>query len=135
MMAKPVLMAGDGVGAGKVFHYVNGKFDYHQRVYNFHKFQRVTGEFLYFYLRSNFRYKIEEGGAKSTVDSVRLPWLKAFPICVMPKTEQSEIVAFIHKSIRPIDLSLNNCERMISLLQERKQIIINEVVTGKKKVI
>lgn len=130
-----VLMAGDGVGAGKVFHYVNGKFDYHQRVYNFHKFQRVTGEFLYFYLRSNFRYKIEEGGAKSTVDSVRLPWLKAFPICVMPKTEQSEIVAFIHKSIRPIDLSLNNCERMISLLQERKQIIINEVVTGKKKVI
>lgn len=130
-----VLMAGDGVGAGKVFHYVNGKFDYHQRVYNFHKFQRVTGEFLYFYLRSNFRYKIEEGGAKSTVDSVRLPWLKVFPICVMPKTEQSEIVAFIHKFIRPIDLSLNNCERMISLLQERKQIIINEVVTGKKKVI
>lgn len=130
-----VLMAGDGVGAGKVFHYVNGKFDYHQRVYNFHRFQRVIGEFLYFYLLSNFRYKIEEGGAKSTVDSVRLPWLKAFPICVMPQTEQSDIVAFIHQSIKPIDLSLNNCERMISLLQERKQIIINEVVTGKKKVI
>lgn len=130
-----VLMAGDGVGAGKVFHYVNGKFDYHQRVYNFHRFQRVIGEFLYFYLLSNFRYKIEEGGAKSTVDSVRLPWLKAFPICVMPQTEQSDIVAFIHQSIKPIDLNLNNCERMISLLQERKQIIINEVVTGKKKVI
>ena len=33
--------------------------------------------FLYFYLKCNFRYKIEEGGAKSTVDSVRLPWLKS----------------------------------------------------------
>lgn len=130
-----VLMAGDGVGAGKVFHYVNGKFDYHQRVYNFHQFKRIAGEFLYFYLKCNFRYKIEEGGAKSTVDSVRLPWLKAFPICVMPKDEQQSIVEHIHKSTGPIDCALSNCERMISLLQERKQIIINEVVTGKTKVI
>lgn len=130
-----VLMAGDGVGAGKVFHYINGKFDYHQRVYNFHRFNRIIGEFLYFYLLTNFRYKIEEGGAKSTVDSVRLPWLKAFPICVMPEKEQKGIVAHIHQSVRPIDICLHNCERMISLLQERKQIIINEVVTGKKKVI
>lgn len=130
-----VLMAGDGVGAGKVFHYVNGKFDYHQRVYNFHQFKRITGMFLYFYLECNFRYKIEEGGAKSTVDSVRLPWLKAFPICVMPKDEQQSIVEHIHKSTGPIDCALSNCERMISLLLERKQIIINEVVTGKTKVI
>ncbi|MBK8196496.1 MAG: hypothetical protein IPK76_26100 [Lewinellaceae bacterium] len=28
-----VLTAGDGVGTGKVFHYINGKFDFHQRVY------------------------------------------------------------------------------------------------------
>ena len=130
-----VLMAGDGVGAGKVFHYVNGKFDYHQRVYNFHQFKRITGMFLYFYLKCNFRYKIEEGGAKSTVDSVRLPWLKACPICVMPKDEQQSIVEHIHKSTGPIDCALSNCERMISLLLERKQIIINEVVTGKTKVI
>ena len=27
-----VLTAGDGVGVGKVFHYVNGPFDFHQRV-------------------------------------------------------------------------------------------------------
>ena len=33
-----VLTAGDGVGVGRVFHYVNGKFDYHQRVY---KVQRL----------------------------------------------------------------------------------------------
>src|SRR5215207_6352626 len=28
-----VLTAGDGVGTGKVFHYIIGKFDAHQRVY------------------------------------------------------------------------------------------------------
>jgi type I restriction enzyme S subunit len=45
-----VLMAGDGVGAGKVFHYANGKFDYHQRVYNIHGFKGVKAKYLYYYL-------------------------------------------------------------------------------------
>lgn len=130
-----VLMAGDGVGAGKVFHYANGKFDFHQRVYNFYNFKHVIGKFLFYYLKSNFRYKIEEGGAKSTVDSVRLPWLKAFPVCFPSKEEQDSICKFIEENTCAIRESISNCERMIALLSERKQIIINEVVTGKKKVI
>ncbi|WP_230988171.1 hypothetical protein [Bathymodiolus japonicus methanotrophic gill symbiont] len=28
-----ILTSGDGVGVGKNFHYINGRFDYHQRVY------------------------------------------------------------------------------------------------------
>src|SRR5580692_4174361 len=35
-----VLTAGDGVGTGKVFHYIDGKFDYHQRVYRISNFRR-----------------------------------------------------------------------------------------------
>ena len=34
-----VLTAGDGVGTGKVFHYINGKFDCHQRVYRISNFE------------------------------------------------------------------------------------------------
>ena len=45
-----VLMAGDGVGAGKVFHYVNGKFDYHQRVYNFYNIKKIKAKLLYYYI-------------------------------------------------------------------------------------
>ena len=75
-----ILMAGDGVGAGKVFHYVNGKFDYHQRVYNIHNLKGVLGKFLYYYLRENFYKEIEQSNAKSTVDSIRLPMLLDFPI-------------------------------------------------------
>ena len=37
-----ILTAGDGVGVGKVFHYINGKFDYHQRVY-----KQAAGKFGY----------------------------------------------------------------------------------------
>ena len=55
-----ILTAGDGVGAGKVFHYVTGKFDYHQRVYNLHNFKMIFGKFLYLYLKENFYKEIEK---------------------------------------------------------------------------
>ena len=48
--------------------------------------------------------------------------------------EQKEIVESIHKNCKPIDDAISAAINQISLLQERKQIIINEVVTGKVKV-
>ncbi|MDQ7057584.1 MAG: hypothetical protein Q9N62_03775 [Ghiorsea sp.] len=45
-----VLTAGDGVGVGKVFHYYDGKFDYHQRVYMLNSFSQVLGRFFFLLL-------------------------------------------------------------------------------------
>lgn len=56
-------------------------------------------------------------------------------ITVPNLSEQKDIVSHIERATKSIYLSVANCEHMISLLQERRQIIINEVVTGKKKVI
>lgn len=61
--------------------------------------------------------------------------LGAYPIAIPPYNEQIEIVDYINQTISPIDNSLDKIKSMITLLQERKRIIINEVVTGKKKVI
>lgn len=54
---------------------------------------------------------------------------------VPPKSEQQAIVAYLDKQIQRFDSAITNCQRQITLLQERKQIIINEVVTGKVKVL
>ena len=51
------------------------------------------------------------------------------------KVEQNEIVAFLDEHLVKIDNTISCFERLIALLQERKQIIINEVVTGKIKVL
>lgn len=51
-----------------------------------------------------------------------------------PYQEQKDIVDYIEASTRNIKTAISNAEKQISLLQERKQIIINEVVTGKVKV-
>lgn len=130
-----VLMAGDGVGAGKVLHYATGKFDFHQRVYNFHNFKKVKGKFLYFYLKCLFKYKIEEGGAKNTVDSVRQPWLKDFFVCLPPIQEQVHVLEYIEKQSLLYDRHMEIALRQIELLKEYKQSLITEVVTGKRKVI
>ncbi len=124
-----VLMAGDGVGAGKVLHYANGKFDFHQRVYNFHNFRQIKGILLYQYLKSLFKYKIEEGGAKNTVDSVRQPWLKDFPVCVPPLAEQEAIAAWLDEKCGEIDAAIAKVNREIELIDELKQSEISRVVT------
>ncbi|NAS00347.1 restriction endonuclease subunit S [Acinetobacter haemolyticus] len=44
-----VLTAGDGVGTGKIFHYINGKCDIHQRVYLMSDFKQTLDGY-YFYI-------------------------------------------------------------------------------------
>ena len=55
-------------------------------------------------------------------------------IVVPPLAEQNEIVQYIEHSCTPIDGAISNATNQISLLEERKQIIINDVVTRKVKV-
>ena len=129
-----ILMAGDGVGAGKVFHYVNGKFDYHQRVYNIHNLKGVLGKFLYYYLRENFYKEIEQSNAKSTVDSIRLPMLLDFPIIVYPYDLQKEIVSFLDKKVAEIDAIIIKKQNIIQKLDAYKKSLIFECVTGKHKI-
>lgn len=56
------------------------------------------------------------------------------PMCFPCKEEQKAIADYLDLAIKPFDSAISNCQRQIVLLQERKQIIINEVITGKVKV-
>lgn len=127
-----ILTAGDGVGVGKVFHYVNGKFDYHQRVYLFYNFSdKIFGKFLFYYLKSLLNTELMLYNAKSTVDSVRLPVLKNFQIAYPDVNEQKNIVEHIENEFEIIDKTIETIEKEISLVQEYKTSFIREAVTGK----
>jgi type I restriction enzyme S subunit len=87
-----VLTAGDGAGTGKVFHYMKGRFDYHQRVYNIHSFlPSIIGKFFYFYFREYFIGRVRKFSAKNSVDSVRRAMITEMPVPVPPLEEQVEI--------------------------------------------
>ena len=130
-----ILTAGDGVGVGKVFHYVNGKFDYHQRVYKVSDFEGVIGKYVFYYMQINFHKEVIRISAKSTVDSLRMPMLQNFPVCLPHKEdEQTAIVQHIEAETSRIDVKIAKTQRIIELQKEYRTALISEVVTGKIKV-
>lgn len=126
-----ILTAGDGAGVGKVYHYVNGKFDFHQRVYMLHNFRHVRGKFLFFYLSSLFAAVALDGGAKSTVDSLRMPVFKNFVITTPDLDTQDQIIAHVERATDKLDQLIAKTERSIGLLKEHRIALITAAVTGK----
>lgn len=126
-----VLTAGDGAGVAKVFHYVNEKFDYHQRVYKFSDFRRVRGKFFFHYFSVTLRFEAFRETAKSTVDSLRLPMLQDFPVPIPPLDEQDAIVAYVEEQTSGINKSISLIRREIDLIREYRTRLVADVVTGK----
>jgi len=129
-----ILTAGDGAGVGKVFHYLNEKFDFHQRVYKFSNFKKIKGKLLFYFLQNNFHNVALNGEAKSTVDSLRLPLIQNFQVALPSKHEQIEIIEYIESSSTKIATAISLKEKEIEKLKEYKASLINDVVTGKVKV-
>ena len=107
-----VITIGDG-NIGKVFHYVNGKFDLHQRCYKITDFQFVTGKYFFYFFSTHFYERAMKMTAKATVDSVRLEMIADMEIRYPHHTtEQVAIANFF-----------SNLDRLITLHQ-RKDILI-----------
>lgn len=124
-----ILMAGDGAGAGRVFHLVDGKYAVHQRVYRFYDFEYVNPVLLKYYLENLFATVMDYGSAKTTVPSVRLPMIQDFVVCVPPKNEQISIIEMLNKKCSQVDALIANNEAQIEKLKQYKQSLITEVVT------
>lgn len=96
----------------------------------------VDSYFLNFAISSQyFKLQVERGVIGSTIPTISQSAIGSMLVLMPPHNEQLEITKYLNSLFVDLDSLIVNCERMISLLQERKQIIINEVVTGKKKVI
>ena len=126
---KGILMAGDGAGAGRVFHLVDGKYAVHQRVYRFYDFKYMYPVLLKYYLENLFATVMDYGSAKTTVPSVRLPMIQDFVVCVPPKKEQDNIVAVLNEKCDQVGSLISNVQAQIEKLKAYKQSLITEVVT------
>jgi len=87
-----ILTSGDGVGVGKNFHYINGKFDFHQRVYCIYGFSNYAhGKFVFQYFSEHFSKRAMQLTAKNSVDSVRMAMITEMPIRLPDLKEQQKI--------------------------------------------
>ena len=130
-----ILMAGDGAGAGRVFHHVFGKYAVHQRVYRLANISGINSYYLFYFLSSLFCREMDRGSAQSTVPSVRLPMLQNFIVCIPSLPEQQAIADYLDTKCKEIDTLITLKQSKIETLKEYKKSIIYEYVTGKKEVI
>ncbi|WP_312975456.1 restriction endonuclease subunit S [Stutzerimonas nitrititolerans] len=125
-----VLTAGDGVGTGKVFHYIRGKFDVHQRVYRITDFSnRLDGFFFYLYFSTNFHNRIMQMTAKSSVDSVRMEMITRMPVPIPGITEQRAIST----ALSNMNALLDGLDRLITKKRTIKQATMQQLLTGQTR--
>ena len=123
-----ILVAGDGAGAGRIFHHVYGKYAVHQRVYRLSHFAG-NADFIYYYLSNLFPHEMDKGSAQSTVPSMRLPMLLNFPLFLPSKKEQDKIVTFLDSKCSEIDAISADMQKEIETLEQYKRSVITEAVT------
>jgi type I restriction enzyme S subunit len=113
-----ILTSGDGVGVGKNFHYINGKFDFHQRVYCIYEFEKeVSGRFVYMYFSQHFFERVMRMSAKNSVDSVRMAMITEMPILIPSKKEQQKIAY----TLSSLDNLINAQSQKIETLKLHKK--------------
>ena len=107
-----VITIGDG-NIGRVFHYVNGKFDLHQRCYKMRDFQDILGKYFYYFFSTRFYDRAMKMTAKATVDSVRLEMISEMDIWKpIQRDEQKKIAKFF-----------TNLDHLISLHQRKLEML------------
>lgn len=107
-----VITIGDG-NIGKVFHYVNGKFDLHQRCYKMTDFKDIWGKYFFYYFSTKFYERAMKMTAKATVDSVRLEMISEMDIKKPPQiSEQKQIAEFFANLDNLITLHQRELEKL-----------------------
>lgn len=119
-----VLTSGDGVGVGKNFHYINGKFDFHQRVYCIYKFKKyVLARFFFYYFSEHFGPRVRRVSAKNSVDSVRRSMITEMPV-PLPKFAEQETIA---DCLSAHDILIDARLAKLAMLQTHKQGLLQQL--------
>ena len=108
-----VITVGDGVGTGKVFHYVNGKYDLHQRCYRMYGFSDELNAHYFYHTFSKLFYKrVMAMTAKTSVDSVRLEMIADMEIPTPTIEEQIKIGTYFDHLDHLITLHQRKCDEL-----------------------
>lgn len=127
-----VITVGDGVGTGKVFHYVNGKYDLHQRCYRMYDFTNELNAHYFYHIFSKLFYKrVMAMTAKTSVDSVRLEMISDMKIPCPNIKEQEKIGAYFDNLDNLITLHQCKCDKYSNI----KKGMMSDLLTGKIRLV
>lgn len=128
-----IITSGDGVGVGKIFHYVEGKYALHQRAYRIHVLnEKIIPKFLFHYMRCEFYNYITKNAYTSSVTSIRKPMLLNFPIPILSMSEQQRIVSILDKFEALVNDLTEGLPAEIAAVQEQYEYYRNKLLSFPK---
>ena len=97
--------------------------------------RRMLPEYLYYYTQSG-AYECWKNSVfiQSTIQNIGADKYQMMYILVPSKDEQKQIVEYTMRKSQIFDAAISKAQHQVELLQEYKQSLITEVVTGKRKV-
>lgn len=127
-----ILVPGEG-GIGSIFHYINERFDVHQRVYAITQFlPNVSGKFVYLYMSMNFGAHAMENSVKATVDSLRLPTFQNFEMLLPQTVEEQTAISAV---LSDMDAEIAALEARRDKTRALKQGMMQELLTGRIRLV
>lgn len=136
-----IITSGDGVGVGKIFHYIEGKYALHQRAYRIHiNTDDVIPKYYFYYMKSAFLSYIEKNSFHSSVTSIRRPMLNNFPVPIpYPENkekslaEQQRIVDILDRFDKLCNDISDGLPAEIEARQKQYEYYRDKLLTFKKK--
>ncbi|MGR3555532.1 MAG: restriction endonuclease subunit S [Paracoccus sp. (in: a-proteobacteria)] len=127
-----ILVPGEG-RIGEIFHYINGRFDVHQRVYCISAFSEETsGRFIYFVLRQFFGAHAMINTVKATVDSLRRPTFTGFEFRCPPSFSEQQAIAAV---LSDMDAEIQALESRLTKARAVKEGMMQNLLTGRVRLV
>jgi len=127
-----ILVPGEG-RIGEIFHYTNGRFDVHQRVYCISSFsEEISGRFIYFVLRQFFGVHAMINTVKATVDSLRRPTFTGFEFKFPPALDEQTAIAAI---LSDMDAEIQTLESRLTKARAVKEGMMQNLLTGRVRLV
>jgi type I restriction enzyme S subunit len=106
-----------------------------QRVARIRSDDPTLQEWLFFWIGSlHFQQYVDIVRTDPAIPHITLKNIKDFPITVPPRSVMASLVKELKLTLRKIEDAMDKCGSQITLLQEFRTALINEIVTGKIRV-
>lgn len=127
-----ILIPGEG-NIGEIFHYINGKFDYHQRVYKISNFPKnISGKYIFYQMKYSFGKYALKNTVKATVDSLRLSTFINYSMSFPPTYFEQKAIANI---LSDMDNEINALEKKLEKYRQIKQGMMEQLLSGKIRLV
>jgi len=119
----------EGGSAGKKIAFNTQKICFVNKLASIQSINSNIPKFLYYLTKSYIFKKQFDFSMNGLIGGVSISTMKNFELIFPPKQEQTKIASFLDEKTAQIDEVISQKQKLIELLKERKQIVINDAVT------